>query len=244
MIARLLLIGAVCLLSACSSKETLVRDLTERDAIEIAAVLYDGAISSDKVFDTKAKSYSITVNSGESQRAMAVLRAVGLPRPPRPQITDLFKSSGFAPTPFEERIRFIYGTAQELERTISLMNGVLQARAHIVIPDGGKKGAPIEAKASIFIDYDDRYSLELQVPKIRRLVAESVDGLAPERVEILLTPTKLDMKRIGSVPMINVLGIRVHQDDYYALIGVLLACLTVAGSAMAWATRSQWRKRR
>jgi type III secretion protein J len=210
-----------------------LRDLTERDANEIIGTLYMAAIDSDKITDPKGKSFSVQVLSSDAPRAIAALRSVGLPRAPRPSINEVFKSTGFAPTPFEERVRFAYGNSQEIERTLSLMDGVLQARAHLVIPEGAKRGQTLaEAKASIFISYDDRYNLELSAPKIRRLVADSIEGLSANNVEVLFSATKLDMKKISSVPLTNFLGMRIHSDDFAWFVGlfaILFASVAVLG---------------
>ena len=235
MLKKLLLIGAVLLLSACGSKQTLLRDLTERDANEIIGVLFMASIDASKAADPKGKSFSVEVRSSDEPRAIAALQSVGLPRAARPSINEVFKSSGFAPTPFEERVRFAYGIAQELERTLSLMEGVLQARVHLVIPEGAKRGQTMaDAKASIFLSHDSRYNLELATPKIRRLVAESIAGLSAENVEVLLTSTKLDVKKINSVPLTSFAGVRVHADDFDMLVAFvsLLVALTAILAAL------------
>ncbi len=239
MIARLFVVGLVFLLGACTSKEVLLHDLSERDANEVVSVLFDASITARKQLDPKAKNYFIEVPKSDAQRATAVLGAVGLPKAPRPSLNDVFKASGFAPTPFEERIRFIYGTTQELERTISLMNGVLTARVHVVIPEQAKRGtAPEPAKASVLISYDDRVNLDLEVPAVRRLISESVSGLAAERVEILLTPVKVDMKKVSSIPLNSFLGIRIHHDDFVTFIAMWLAMIATILGMGAWIARS------
>lgn len=229
MLKRLLLIGLVPFFVACSGSEALLHDLPERDANEIIAVLYGAQIDASKKLDPKSKAYTVLVAKGDTQRATATLAAIGLPRAPRPSLNEVFKSNGFAPTPFEERIRFIYGTTQELERTISLMNGVLATRVHVVIPEQAKRGVtPEPAKASILINHDSKVNLALEIPAIRRLVAESVSGLSPDRVEVLLTPVTVDLSRIAATPMASLLGVRIHASDskyVIALIGVLLAII-------------------
>ena len=237
MFKKLLLIGAVVLLSACSAKQTLLRDITERDANEIIGVLFLASIEASKVADPKGKSFSVEVRASDEPRAIATLSSLGLPRTARPSINEVFKSSGFAPTPFEERVRFAYGIAQELERTLSLMEGVLQARVHLVIPEAAKRGQTMaDAKASVFIAYDSRHNLELATPKIRRLVAESIAGLSSDNVEVLLTSTKLDMKKIQNVPLSSFAGIRVHADDFnllVAFISILVGLMAMLGALQA-----------
>lgn len=218
-------------LSGCS-REILLRDLNERDANEIVGVLYSSSIEAQKLADAKGKSFSVEVRSTDLARAVAVLRALGLPKSPRTNLNEVFRSTGFAPTPFEERVRYLFGLAQEIERTISLMEGVLQTRVHVVTPDGASKIVDLQqAKASIFVSYDDRYDIELLVPRIRRLVSDSIEGLSPQRVEILAIPSRIDLKQVTEVPISKFLGVRIHKNDYALFvvqIGLLLGLLVVS----------------
>ena len=218
-------------LSGCS-REILLRDLNERDANEIVGVLYSCSIEAQKLADAKGKSFSVEVRSTDLARAVAVLRALGLPKSPRTNLNEVFRSTGFAPTPFEERVRYLFGLAQEIERTISLMEGVLQTRVHVVTPDGASKIVDLQqAKASIFVSYDDRYDIELLVPRIRRLVSDSIEGLSPQRVEILAIPSRIDLKQVTEVPISKFLGVRIHKNDYALFvvqIGLLLGLLVVS----------------
>lgn len=219
-------------LAGCS-REILLRDLTERDANEIVAVLYSSSIEAQKMVDPKGKSFSVEVRSAELARAVAVLRALGLPKSPRTNLNEVFRSTGFAPTPFEERVRYLFGLAQEIERTISLMEGILQTRVHVVTPDGASKIVDLQqAKASIFVSYDDRYDIETLVPRIRKLVSDSIEGLSPQRVEILAIPSRVDLKQVTEVPIAKFLGVRVHKSDFPILvadIGLMLGLLVLSG---------------
>jgi len=222
---------AALVLSGCG-KETLLRDLTERDANEIVGVLYTSSVEAQKVADPKGKSFAVEVLSSEVPRAVAVLRALGLPKSPRPNLNEVFRSTGFAPTPFEERVRYLFGLAQELERTVSLMEGVLQTRVHVVTPDNTSKLADLQmSKASVYVSYDDRYDIEVFVPRIRKLVSDSIEGLSPNRVEILAIPSRVDLKAASEVPIKRVLGVRVHKGDANLLlieISVILGLLVLS----------------
>ena len=213
-------------------KEMLLRDLTERDANEIVGVLYTSSVEAQKVADAKGKTFAVEVLSSEVPRAVAVLRALGLPKSPRPNLNEVFRSSGFAPTPFEERVRYLFGLAQELERTVSLMEGVLQTRVHVVTPDNTSKLADLQmSKASVYVSYDDRYDIEIFVPRIRKLVSDSIEGLSPTRVEILAIPSRVDLKAASEVPIKRVLGVRVHKGDANLLlieISVILGLLVMS----------------
>jgi type III secretion protein J len=229
---RLACVALAALLAACGASEMLLRDLTERDANEIVSVLYTSSIEAKKVPDAKGKTYSVQVLSSDLPRAVAVLRALGLPKSPRTNLNEVFRSTGFAPTPFEERVRYLFGLAQEVERTISLMEGVLQTRVHVVTPDGSSKLVDLQqSKASVFVSYDDRYDIEALVPRIRKLVSDSIEGLSPSRVEILAIPSRVDLKSVTEVAIQRVLGVRVHKNDVAWLmieVAVVLGLLLVS----------------
>jgi type III secretion protein J len=225
---KILLVACLLCLAACS-QEILLRDLSERDANEIVAVLSSSSIESKKVSDAKGKAFSVMVRSNEMPRAISVLRALGLPKAPRPSLNDVFRSTGFAPTPFEEKVRYLYGLAQELERTISLMEGILNTRVHVVIADQESKNSDLQrAKASVFVSYDDRYDIDQFIPKIRKLVSDSIEGLTPDRIEILTIPTRVDLRQITEVPITSFMGVRIHKDDFWLYLvqwAVLLGIL-------------------
>lgn len=222
---------AALFLTGCG-RETLLRDLTERDANEIVAVLYSSSVEATKAVDPKGKSFSVDVPSADLARAVSVLRALGLPKSPRANLNEVFRATGFAPTPFEERVRYLWGQAQELERTISLMEGVLQTRVHVVTPDGGNKRVDMQtSKASVYLSYDDRYDIEILVPRIRKMVSDSVEGLVTNQVEILAIPSRVDLKVVTEVPLKRVVGVRVHRSDANLLlieISVVLGLLVMS----------------
>jgi len=219
-------------LAGCGASEMLLRDLTERDANEIVSVLYTSSIEARKIPDPKGKTFSVQVLSSDLPRSVAVLRALGLPKSPRTNLNEVFRSTGFAPTPFEERVRYLFGLAQEVERTISLMEGVLQTRVHVVTPDGSSKLLDLQqSKASVYVSFDDRYDIEALVPHIRKMVSDSIEGLSPSRVEILAIPSRVDLKSVTEVPIQRLLGVRVHKDDVTWLmieVAVVLGLLLVS----------------
>ena len=162
-------------------------------------------------------------------RGVGVLKALGLPRQPRLSLNEIFGESSFAPTPFEQKVRYLYGLAQELERTISLMSGTLQTRVHVVIPDS-EEGEVRLSKASVFVNFDDRYDVEQFVPRIRKLVSDSIEGVTPDRVEVLAIPSRVDLRASAQIPIVSVLGVRLHKDDfklYMVEIGVLIGFLSI-----------------
>lgn len=222
------------LLSGCGD-ETLLSGLQEREANEIISALFQASIQSQKIADSKGESYAVLVRSDELPKAVAALQALGLPRKPRVQLNEIFGDGGFAPTPFEQRIRYTYGLSQELERTISLMDGALDTRVHVVIPlEESSRGRTSEASASVFLRYDDRFDTARFIPRIKQLVSDSVEGVEPSQVEILALPIRVQLREQSEIPIVRFLGVRLHKNDFTVylvqfgtLVGLLAACLVI-----------------
>jgi type III secretion protein J len=231
---KILAIATLCLLLAACGKDTvLLRDISERDANEIVATLYTAGIAASKSADAKGKSFSVTVANDDFARGIAVLHAQGLPREARPSLSDVFKTGSFAPTAFEERVRFIYGVSQELERTISYMEGALMVRVHVVIPEPSRRRdvTPIPS-ASVFVNYDDRVRFDVQVPRIRKMVSESIEGLDETNVDVLAVPVKVDLAKLAAPPSVDFLGFSVPPGAapvLTALVAAIVVCLGLLG---------------
>ena len=233
------------LLTGCG-EETLLSGLQEREANEIISALYQASIESQKQAAPKGDSYAVIVRADELPKAVAALQALGLPRKPRVQLNEIFGEGGFAPTPFEQRIRYTYGLSQELERTISLMDGALDTRVHVVIPlEENSRGKTSEASASVFLRYDDRFDTARFIPRIKQLVSDSVEGVEPSQVEILALPTRVELREQSEIPIVRFLGVRLHKNDFRVyliqfgtLVGLLAACLVTIVTLQVRGTRA------
>lgn len=102
---------------------------------------------------------------------------------------ELFDTSKFGETDFEQQITYQRALQEELRRTITKVEGVEQARVHLVIP---KKSVFIEdegtASASVVIKLKPRAQLKPeQVKGLNDLLVGSVEGLKQENVHIIDT---------------------------------------------------------
>ena len=103
----------------------------------------------------------------------------GLPKVARSTLGDIFRKEGVISTPLEERARYIYALSQELEATLSNIDGVIVARVHVVLPERVAPGEPVQpASASVFIKHDPRLDPDNIQPRVRRMVASSIPGMA------------------------------------------------------------------
>lgn len=179
-LARLIWLGAMLMLVGCQQQVELHSHLTERDANEVIAELATRHIEATKHIDKDE--VSVFVDAAEMARAVRILEAAGLPRKPRANMGDVFRKEGVISSPLEERARYIYALSQELESTLAQINGVLVARAHVVLPERVAPGEPVQpASAAIFIKHRADLDPDVIRPRIERLVLSSIPGLAEKK---------------------------------------------------------------
>ncbi|AZF40879.1 Type III secretion bridge between inner and outermembrane lipoprotein (YscJ,HrcJ,EscJ, PscJ) [Pseudomonas sp. R1-43-08] len=180
------------MLSGCSERVELHRQLTEQEANEVVAELADKHIRASKV--PAKDGVVVVVNAIDIARAVRTLEAVGLPRAARATLGNTFRKEGVISTPLEERARYIYALSQELETTLSNIDGVIVARVHVVLPERVAPGEPVQpASASVFIKHDPRLDPDNIRARVRRLVASSIPGMAtaldnPQKLTVVFVP--------------------------------------------------------
>ncbi|WP_431050705.1 type III secretion system inner membrane ring lipoprotein SctJ [Roseateles sp. L2-2] len=192
--ARLLLasLSLAVLLVGCSGAIDLYTGLNERDANEITAELDRHGLDASKVAGGK-QLFAVRVPQDRFASAVAILQAAGLPRSSFTRMGDIFKKDGMISTPTEERARFLSALAQELESTLSQIDGVVLARVHPVLPERVVPGEPVlPSSCSILIKHVAGWNTAAYEPRIRKLVVTSIPGLAdaPEKVAVVFVPAE------------------------------------------------------
>lgn len=174
-------------LAACSS-QPLYSQLTEAQANDMVSALLNADISADKKVLDGGK-WSVSVPQQDFARAVQVLRSNGLPREDFQSLGDVFKKQGFVSSPLEERARLIFGTSQELSHSIASIDGVIQARVHLTLPEPDPLSKEVKpATASVLVKYMEGFNLPRQREAIKTLVVNGVEGLTPERVSVVMVP--------------------------------------------------------
>ncbi len=230
-LAAPLLVIAALGLAGCSRQEVYGK-LTEPAANEMIAVLNQAGITASKVAGEKGV-WSIAVDQADFARAVETLRAHGLPHEEYDSLGSVFKKEGFTSTPLEERARLIYGLSQELSRTISGIDGVVQARVHLTMPEADPLSR--EAKpsaASVFVKYRTGFDLRSQTGAIKSLVTNAIDGLTYDRVSVVMVPAQAAAVLPESEGMVSVSTLMRGAIGIVALI-----VLAIAG-------RGLWRMRK
>jgi type III secretion protein J len=174
-------LGAVLLvtgtLAACTNN-ALYSDLTEKQANEVQAALLMAQIEADKVPMAKGTGWSVQVSQGDIPRAMAVLSAAGLPHESLRTLADVFPKEGFISSPLEERARYIFALSQEVEQTLMQLDGVVDARVHIALPEASLLDEkPQSASASVVIIEQPGANLEQHETDIKAIVTDGIEGL-------------------------------------------------------------------
>jgi type III secretion protein J len=225
-----LLLAAALFLSGCSRQEV-YGNLSEAQANELIAALSDAGITSEKV--QNEEKWAVAVDQDDFSKAVETLRSAGLPREEYDSLGTVFKKEGFTSTAIEERARLNYGLSQELSRTISEIDGVVQARVHLTMPEADPLSR--EAKpsaASVFVKYRSGFDLRSQTGSIKSLVANSIEGLTYERVSVVMVPAK-------AVSPAPAAGSGLATGALLRIVAVILALL-----ALGFGARALWRSRK
>lgn len=177
------------LLAACGQAE-LYSKLSEAQANEMIAVLQSAGISATKE-EVGEAGWTLKADKGDFGRAIEVLHARGYPREEFATLGTVFKKEGFVSSPTEERARLVYGLSQELSHTISEIDGVVQARVHLALPQAQPLAETTQpASASVFVKYRPGANIDAQVGKIKALIVNSVEGLKYDNVSVETFPAQ------------------------------------------------------
>lgn len=249
------------LLAGCTKMVTLQAGLTDADANEIVLVLNRKGLEVEK--EKSKEGVSLLVKEGDLSRATEAMNAAGLPRRSLSNLGEVFKKQGMISSPMEERVRYIHGLSEELESTMMQFDNVVSARVHVVLPERIAPGEPIQpSSAAVFIKYRSPMDEDAVVPRIRRLVASSIPGLAGDdaarKVAVVMVPgepptpgiewTMLGPFRVAADSanglMLTIAGLLLVALAACGTIGwrALLRNPRVARMVLAWTMRSARKK--
>ncbi|KQY85464.1 type III secretion system inner membrane ring lipoprotein SctJ [Pelomonas sp. Root1444] len=171
------------LLAACG-EQTLYAKLDERQANDMVSALRLAGVPAQKA--AKEDGFEVRTAESDFARAVQILKAQGLPREDYDSLGKVFKREGFVSTPVEERARLMHALSQELSHTLTSIDGVLQARVTLVVPERHPLSDKVQpSSASVMIKHRAGLDVESLMPKVRALVVNSVEGLPYESVSVV-----------------------------------------------------------
>lgn len=225
----------------------LAAGLSENDANAMIVALDRAGIGASKESEAGSDPplYVVRVGPDDVADALAVVRAEGLPRAIEPGVAEVFGEGSLVPTPTEERARFVAATSGEIARSIESIEGVLDARVHIALPDTSSLSfdAPRPPpRASVLIRYRGDLA-PYDESAIRRLVAGAVDGLDEASIAVVgvatpaAPPVSERMSHLGPISVT-----RGSATTLKLVLGGLLALNLVLAAALGVVTTRRRQK--
>ena len=179
-------VAAAMLLAGCDKETTLHSGLEERQANLVMAALIDAGIDCHKSPGEEG-TWNVMVSEQKFAEAVNLLEQRGLPRRTQLGVGEVFKKTGMISSPSEERIRFMDALAQDLAKTISMIDGVVDARVHVVLPENdpfARNALPSSAAVAIRSRWDA--DISDIVPSVKGLVKNAIEGLQHEKIMVTI----------------------------------------------------------
>jgi flagellar M-ring protein FliF len=152
---------------------------------------------------------------------------------------EIFDKGQFGLSDFVQRTNYLRALQGELSRTIAQLQGVRAARVMIVQPENRllltEQG--VKSTASVFVDVGGGRLETEQVNAIRHLVANAVQGLAPDQVAVVDNRGRTLSEELKQDPTLGTASsqIRYRQqvEDYLARkVETMLAAVIGPGNAV------------
>ncbi|MCL2029117.1 MAG: type III secretion inner membrane ring lipoprotein SctJ [Deltaproteobacteria bacterium] len=193
---------ALLLLSLClaACRAELYQGLPESTANELLAALLERGVAAEKVNRGK-NGFAVTVNKEEQLRALEILRDLGLPKPDYEGLGVVFRKQGMMSSPLEERARLSFALSQELAASCSRLDGVVEARVHVVLREKDMiTGVVTPASAAVMLRHTPDAPVDRYMAQIRSMVVQAVPDVEPDRVAVLTFPVMGDVIRPAAPP--------------------------------------------
>ena len=175
------------LVAGCEESAVLFSGLEESQANQVMAALLDEGLGCSKVPGDEGTWNVMIGDSKQFAVAANLCERKGLPKRRFNGVGEVFKKTGMVSSPSEERIRFMDAIAQDLSHTISMIDGVVDARVHVVLPENdpfAKNSLPSSAAVAIRSRWD--VDLAEAVPQIKGLVKNAIEGLSFEKITVTI----------------------------------------------------------
>lgn len=216
---KIIFLSLIIFLSACTQWSSLFTNLSEKEANEVYAVLLRAGFDAQKRQEDKG--FSVLVPNSMAGEALDLLSSKGLPKERKSSIKEMFPDDSMIASPLQEKARYLYALSQDLERTLMTVDGVLEARVHLVLPEGTVSEENMTpSSVAVFVKYDKTSPFPAYLAQIRQLVLSSIPSLpkgdASDRISIVAVPSESKIDDPLSLVWFGPLAIKV-QDRFYFL---------------------------
>lgn len=216
----------------------LYSNLQEREANEMMALLLDTGVSCTKSLGDEEETWKLLVWNSDFSRSVEMLKSAGYPRYRHERMGEVFQKSGLVSSPTEDRIRYVYALSEELSETISRIDGVVDARVHVVLPDNDPFSEKvIPSSASVYIKHRIDTDISASKAEIKDLVAKSIERLDSENIDVFMDEAEPLVISTPDVSYAHVLGMKLGSDSvrqFWFLVGGLAAAVVVNLSLVVW----------
>lgn len=212
--------------------ETVCESLPIGHADEVLLALLEGDVDARRIREEDDGRWRIEVPVAQRLRALSVLGAAGLPRPLPPK-RDSLASGGWLSTAAQQHQQHLARVEAELESTLLRMDGVIDVRVHVVLPQPGEPATP---RASVLLRaWQGQGAAD---DGVQRLLSGALPGLAATDVAVvrMVVPRReapaLRVTTVGPfvvVPESAFLLRAALLTLLSALVGTSMACAGLAG---------------
>ncbi len=206
--ASILLAACCCLVVVgCDDAVEVATALNERQVNRLLVQLHQHDVTSARSeSDQRARErYRVLVSPAEEVHAREVLVRYDLPERTDTGLAARFDHRALVPSPTAERARLMAGLGETLSETLERIDGVVQARVHVMLPTDDDLALPARKPdsptASVLVicalppsattePTGDRASVPIAENEVKRLVSAAVEDLRPEAVTVVYSFTQ------------------------------------------------------
>ncbi len=235
----------VLLLALGACKTDIYSNLSEQEANDMLRALLSQDIQATKTSLGEGL-FNVAVGNADVADALSILESQGLPNGQRESIGQVFAKSGIVSSPFEERVRFVYALGEEVAATLQKIDGVMVARVHIVMPEDPGLGKEVKpSSAAVFIKQKPGFDLDFLMPQVRRLVANSIEGVEYDNVTVILVETQMPPvreDRLATTDFVEPLpGLRMDSAAFNQFMTYAIAAAAIVGVLILLSGFLTWR---
>ncbi|MDR5612033.1 type III secretion system inner membrane ring lipoprotein SctJ [Candidatus Arsenophonus nilaparvatae] len=174
-------------------KVELYRNLPQDEANQMVALLMLNHIDVNSEIDSKTGKVTLQIEKDKFIDAVEILRQNGYPKTQYVGIEDLFPAGQLVSSPAQEEAKMRYLKEQQLERTLSSMDGVISARVSIAQSnnsEGNIDNSTPEKSVAVYIKYSPEVNMSGVEAQIRNLIKNAISGLQSDKISLFLQPAE------------------------------------------------------